>query len=337
MKQSIAQMKVLVTGGAGYIGSHMAKYLIEKNCIVTVLDNLSTGHLHAVKKCNFVEGDLADQKLMGKVFSETQFDAVFHFAAFSQVGESVEYPLEYFRNNVSNTASLLHVMKQAEVNYLVYSSSAAVYGIPASNYVSETDPTNPINPYGRSKLVVEKLIEDCSAAGDLKAVCLRYFNAAGADPQAGLGECHEPETHLIPLVLQVASGKKKKITVYGDDYETPDGTCIRDFIHVRDLCEAHWLGLRQLMQKNTKYSIYNLGNGEGFSVLKVISCSREVTGKEIKCVLAKRRPGDPARLVANTSLARKELGWCPKYSDIKKIIEDAWIWERTMASTMSKR
>lgn len=337
MKQSIAQMKVLVTGGAGYIGSHMVKYLIEKKCMVTVMDNLSTGHLNAVQKCNFIEGDLADQKLIEKVFLETQFDAVFHFAAFSQVGESVMYPLEYFRNNVSNTANLLHVMKQAGVHHLVYSSSAAVYGIPSSISVSESDPTNPINPYGRSKLVVERLIEDCSAASDLKAVCLRYFNAAGADPQAGLGECHEPETHLIPLILQVASGKKNKITVYGDDYETPDGTCIRDYIHVRDLCEAHWLGLRHLMQNSNNYSIYNLGNGEGFSVLKIISCSREVTGKEIKSVFVKRRPGDPARLVANSSLARKELRWYPKHSDIKKIIKDAWTWERIMASAISKR
>jgi len=321
-------MKVLVTGGAGYIGSHMVKYLIKKKCSVTVIDNLSTGYRNAVKNCTFVQGDLADQQLIEEVLAETHFDAVFHFAAFSQVGESVVHPLKYFRNNVSNTANLLHAMEQAKVRYLVYSSSAAVYGEPEGDSISESDPTSPINPYGRSKLVTENLIKDCSAASDLKAVCLRYFNAAGADPETELGECHEPETHLIPLLLQVASGKQEKITVYGDDYETPDGTCIRDYIHVWDLCEAHWLGLKRIIQDSNKIRIYNLGNGEGFSVYEVIRCSKEVTGQKIKSVLEKRRLGDPVRLVANASLARKELGWRPKHSALEQIIADAWSWEK---------
>lgn len=295
-------------------------------CSVTVIDDLSTGNRDAAKECEFIHGNIGSPKFLEDVFSKNCFEAVFHFAAFSQVGESVNFPLRYFRNNVSNTATLLHAMEQANVNNLVYSSSASVYGNIQSVKISEFDPVNPINPYGFSKRVVEKLIEDCSAASDLNAVCFRYFNAAGADPEGELGECHEPETHLIPLVLKVASGEREEIQIYGDDYDTPDGTCIRDYIHVWDLCEAHWMGLLHIIKTN-KTSIYNLGNGEGASVYEVIKCAEKVTGREVKSFVSDRRAGDPPRLVADSSLANKELLWRPKYSDLSQIIRDAWRWE----------
>jgi UDP-glucose 4-epimerase len=320
-------MNVLVTGGAGYIGSHMIKYLVQKNCTVTVIDNLSTGNRNAVKSSNFIQGDLADQELLEEVFSKARYDAVFHFAAFSQVGESVRNPLKYFRNNISNTINLLNVMDEANVHHLVYSSSAAVYGNPVKDSISESDPLNPVNPYGLSKLVVEKIIEDWSSVCAVRAACFRYFNAAGADLDGELGESHDPETHLIPLILRVASGRMRKITIFGDNYETPDGTCVRDYIHVWDLCEAHWLGLQRIMT-GAKNCTYNLGNGTGFSIREVIECAQKVTGQKIEEVVSERRAGDPARLVANASLAIKELNWMPKHSMLQQILKDAWAWEK---------
>ena len=320
-------MNVLVTGGAGYIGSHMVKYLVKEDCTVTVIDNLSTGNRNAVKNCNFIQGDLADQGLLEEVFLKSRYDAVFHFAAFSQVGESVWNPLKYFRNNVSNTINLLNAMDEANVHHLVYSSSAAVYGNPVKDSISEADPLSPVNPYGLSKLVVEKMIRDWSSVSASRAVCFRYFNAAGADPDGELGESHDPETHLIPLVLRVALGRMREISIFGDDYETPDGTCVRDYIHVWDLCAAHWLGLQRIMTGG-KFFIYNLGNGTGFSVREVIGCAEKVTGQKIKSLISKRRTGDPARLVADPSLAIKELNWQAKNASLQQIIKDAWGWER---------
>lgn len=322
-----SQMNVLVTGGAGYIGSHMVKYLIQKDCTVTVIDNLSTGNRNAVTISNFIQGDLADQGLLEETFSKARYDAVFHFAAFSQVGESVRNPLKYFRNNVSNTINLLNAMDEANVHHLVYSSSAAVYGNPEKDSISESDPLSPVNPYGLSKLVVEKMIRDWSSVNASRAVCFRYFNAAGADLDGELGESHDPETHLIPLILRVASGRMREISIFGDDYETPDGTCVRDYIHVWDLCEAHWLGLKRIMKRGKNF-IYNLGNGTGFSVREVIGCAEKVTGQKIEQVVSERRAGDPARLVANASLAIRELNWTPKHSMLYQILEDAWEWEK---------
>lgn len=325
-------MKILVTGGAGYIGSHMVKYLAQRGCSVTVIDDLSTGNRDAVKNCTFVQGDFGDKQVTDSIFSKSKFEAVIHFAAFSQVAESTDQPLSYYYNNVSKTISLLRSMDQAGINYLVFSSSASVYGNPQDCPTPESAPLNPINPYGVSKCMTEKIVEDCSSASDLNAVMFRYFNAAGADPSGELGESHEPETHLIPIVLQAASGLREGIEIYGSDYDTPDGTCIRDFIHVWDLCEAHWLGLlRILKKKNT--STYNLGNGVGFSVKEVINSAEKITGKKVKKNVSARRSGDPARLVADSSLAQKELGWKPTRSSLNEIIEDAWAWQKKIRTT----
>jgi UDP-glucose 4-epimerase len=317
--------KVLVVGGAGYIGSHMVKRLGQLGCLVTTLDDLSSGHRDAVLSGDFVQGSIADADLLDRLLSQG-FDAVMHFASFIQVGESVQQPAKYYQNNVVNTLNLLEAMRAHGIQKFIFSSTAATFGEPQYTPIDERHPQQPINPYGRSKRMIEQVLADYDAAYGLKSVCLRYFNAAGADPEGQLGERHEPETHLIPLVLQAASGRRPHISVFGRDYDTPDGTCIRDYVHIADLCEAHWLALQSLMNGEPSQA-YNLGNGNGFSVQEVIDTAEAVTGRKIAVVDAPRREGDPARLVADATLARKQLGWQPQYADLATIIEHAWKWE----------
>lgn len=318
-------MKVLVVGGAGYIGSQMVKMLCQQGCSVTTLDNLSSGHRDAVLCGHFVQGNFGDRALLEAVLSRG-FDAVLHFASFIQVGESVQHPDKYYRNNVTYTLGLLDTMRAHGMNKFIFSSTAATFGEPHYTPIDELHPQQPINPYGRTKLMVEQALADYDIAYGLKSVCLRYFNAAGADPEGQLGERHDPETHLIPLVLQAASGRRPSISVFGRDYDTPDGTCIRDYIHIQDLCSAHWLALQSLMDGADSQS-YNLGNGNGFSVQEVIDTAEHVTGRNIPVANGPRRDGDPARLVADSRLAREKLGWHPQYSDLATIIEHAWKWE----------
>jgi UDP-glucose 4-epimerase len=318
-------MKVLVVGGAGYIGSHMVKMLAGRGCAVTTLDDLSTGFRDAVLFGEFVLGSCSDIALINSVLSQG-FDAVMHFASFSQVGESVKYPHKYYQNNVTNTLVLLDAMRQHGVKRFIFSSTAATFGEPVYIPMDEAHPQQPINPYGRSKLMVEQLLTDYDKAYGLRSVCLRYFNAAGADPQSELGERHNPETHLIPLVLQVASGRRSHISVFGRDYDTPDGTCVRDYIHIQDLCSAHWLALKYLVDGGGSQQ-FNLGNGGGFSVQDVIDCAARVTARAIAVVDEARRPGDPAQLVADATLAKLRLGWAPQYADLETIIGHAWHWE----------
>jgi UDP-glucose 4-epimerase len=319
-------MRILVVGGAGYIGSHMVKRLGQLACHVTTLDNLSAGHRDAVLCGEFVQGDMADLPLLKQVFAQGRFDAVMHFASFIQVGESVVEPAKYYQNNVVNTLQLLEVMRAHGVKRFIFSSTAATFGEPQYVPIDEAHPRQPINPYGRSKQMVEQVLADYDKAYGLKSVCLRYFNAAGADPEGQLGERHEPETHLVPLVLQTASGGRSHISVFGRDYDTPDGTCIRDYIHIADLCEAHWLALQHLNHGGDS-DAFNLGNGSGFSVQQVIETARQVTGRTIKVQEAPRRAGDPARLVADATRARQVLGWQPQYADLAVIIAHAWRWE----------
>lgn len=319
-------MKILVVGGAGYIGSHMVKMLLEQGHSVITFDNLSSGYRDAVLGGAFVKGDLANRAKLDEVFMTYRPDAVMHFASFIQVGESVKDPSKYYFNNFSNTMNLLDTMVKHDVKYFIFSSTAAIFGEPEYVPIDESHPKNPLNPYGRSKLMVEQVLQDYERAYGLKSVCLRYFNAAGADPEGLLGERHEPETHLIPLVLQAISGKRRDITVFGRDYETADGTCVRDYIHVVDLCAAHSLALARLMQTNESRQ-YNLGNGAGFSVNEVIQAAERVTGAKVKVVEGERREGDPAVLVADATRARQELGWNPIYFDLDNIISHAWQWE----------
>lgn len=320
-------MKILVIGGAGYIGSYMVKLLGVLGCTATTLDNLSSGHRDAVLFGDFVHGDLADKVLLANLLQPGRFDAVMHFASFIQVGESVQKPAMYYANNVTNTLYLLDAMRTAGVQRFIFSSTAATFGEPQYTPIDERHPQVPINPYGRSKLMIEQVLEDYDRAYGLKSVCLRYFNAAGADPEGELGERHDPETHLIPLVLQAASGRRAEIAVFGRDYDTPDGTCIRDYIHINDLCEAHWLALQSLMQ-GAGSQRYNLGNGAGFSVQEVIDAARRVTGRPIAVRDAPRREGDPARLVADATLARQQLAWAPQFSNLETIVAHAWEWEQ---------
>ena len=321
-------MKTLVVGGAGYIGSHMVKHLCRAGAQVTVLDDLSSGYRDAVVSgAELVVGSAADAGLLATLLAQHRFDAVMHFASFIQVGESVADPAKYYANNVAATLTLLDAMRQAEVRRFIFSSTAAVYGDPSYVPIDEAHPKNPINPYGRSKWMVEQVLEDYDRAYGLKSVCLRYFNAAGADPEGELGERHVPETHLIPLVLQVASGRREAISVFGTDYDTLDGTCIRDYIHVADLCDAHALALERLLAGGES-ARFNLGNGQGFSVNEVIEMVRHVTGREIPVRFEARRVGDPPRLVADSRQAREGLGWQPKRDDLATIIADAWAWER---------
>ncbi|WP_333877414.1 UDP-glucose 4-epimerase GalE [Methylobacter sp.] len=317
---------VLVVGGAGYIGSHMVWLLGQKGVNVVTLDNLSSGHRDAVLHGQFVHGDIADRLILDKVFREHKFDAVMHFASFIQVGESMQDPAKYYQNNVVNTLNLLNAMCTYGVDKFIFSSTAAIFGEPDYTPIDEAHPKQPINPYGWSKRMVEQALADYDHAYGLKSVCLRYFNAAGAHPAGLLGERHDPETHLIPLVLQAASGRRPHITVFGRDYDTPDGTCIRDYIHILDLAEAHWLAL-QYLQSGNDSNAFNLGNGNGYSVENVIQAARRVTGKTISVQEGQRREGDPARLVANADKIKQELGWQPAYADLDAIVEHAWRWE----------
>ena len=320
-------MKILVVGGAGYIGSHMAKTLVGAGVSVVVLDDFSTGYRQAVRYGDLVEGSFADRALLDKLFTDHQFDAVMHFASFIQVGESVRDPAPYYRNNVANTQVLLDAMLAHGIKRFVFSSTAAIFGEPTRIPIDESLPSAPINPYGRSKWMVEQILADYESAYGLESVCLRYFNAAGADPEGELGERHDPETHLIPLVLQAASGRRQAISVFGTDYDTPDGTCIRDYIHVNDLSAAHLLAVKRLLAGQGS-GRYNLGNGGGFSVNEVIETARQVTGRPIEVRFEPRRDGDPARLVADSRKAREELGWTPMFADLKTIIANAWAWEQ---------
>lgn len=318
---------ILVVGGAGYIGSHMVKILLERGFKVTVLDNLSTGHRDAMSGAAFVFGDLYERDVMDELCQDTYFDGVMHFASLIDVSESVRQPAKYYRNNVFKTQNLLDVMVAHRLCYLIFSSTAAIFGEPLQTLIDETHPKQPINPYGRSKWMVEQMLGDYDSAYGLKSVSLRYFNAAGADPAGQLGERHDPETHLIPLVLQAASGRRAQISVFGNDYPTPDGTCIRDYVHVNDLCEAHLLALQHLWDGNNS-TAYNLGNGQGFSVQEVIDSARQVTAREIAVEYCARRAGDPTRLVADARRAREELGWVPQYADLSTIVAHAWQWEQ---------
>ncbi|PMC37537.1 UDP-glucose 4-epimerase GalE [Bacillus sp. UMB0899] len=319
-------MAVLVCGGAGYIGSHTVSELLDRNEEVVVVDNLQKGHLPAVLEgAKLYKGDLRDEAFLKSVFQENEIEAVIHFAADSLVGESVEKPLQYYENNVYGTMCLLKVMTEFNVKKIVFSSTAATYGEAENIPIVETDPTVPTNPYGETKLAVEKMLKWSEQAYGLKYVVLRYFNVAGAHMKGKLGEDHDPETHLIPIILQVALGDREKIMIFGDDYKTEDGTCIRDYIHVTDLADAHILAIEKLRKENTS-ATYNLGNGNGFSVKEVIETARKVTGHPIPAEVAPRRAGDPAVLIASSEKAIKELGWKPKYADLHTMIESAWNW-----------
>lgn len=316
-------MKVLVCGGAGYIGSHMVKMLHQQGHQVVTFDNLSTGHRRAVKWGDFVQGDLLNPTDLFKLFQNHAFDAVMHFAARSLVGESVQNPALYYRNNVTGTYNLLEAMRNKGVNRFIFSSTAAIFGNPVSDKIDEEHPKNPINPYGRTKLMVEQMLQDYASAYGLGAVCLRYFNAAGADPDGELGEEHDPETHLIPNILKAALGQGPGLKIFGDDYPTPDGTCIRDYIHINDLCDAHLKAL-QYLEQNPGFHAFNLGNGNGFSVKQVLSAAERVAGKSIEHEIAERRVGDPAVLVAESERAVEILQWQPKHQEINSIIQSAW-------------
>ena len=323
-------MSVLVLGGAGYIGSHTVERLVEAGKDVVVVDSLVTGHLAAVRKeAKFYQGDLADKDFMRKVFTENpDIDAVIHFAAFSLVAESMKDPLKYFDNNTAGMVKLLEVMNEFDIKYIVFSSTAATYGIPEKMPIYEDDPQLPINPYGESKLMMEKIMRWADEAYGIKFVALRYFNVAGAKPDGSIGEDHHPETHLLPIVLQVAMGEREKLQIFGDDYNTPDGTNVRDYVHPFDLADAHILAVDYLRNGNES-SAFNLGSSTGFSNLEIVKAAREVTGKEIPAEIAARRGGDPDTLIAASEKARKVLGWKPEFDDIHKIIETAWKWHTT--------
>lgn len=318
-------MHVLLCGGAGYIGSHMARWLSSGGYQVTVLDNFSTGHRAAVRWGRLVEGDLLDQSFVDSIFAQGRFDAVMHFCARSLVGESVAKPYDYYANNVVGTLNLLRAMRTHDVRLLVFSSTAAVYGHPLSGLIDEDHPMAPINPYGASKLMTERMLGDAATAYGLSSVSLRYFNAAGAHSEGSIGEAHHPETHLIPNVLKSVLGQGAGLKVLGEDYPTPDGTCVRDYVHVDDLAQAHELALRY-MEAHPGAHVFNLGSGKGFSVREVISVAEQVTGRRVPYEMAPRRAGDPAVLVASSDRARQILGWQPVYGDLASIIESAWRW-----------
>ena len=318
---------ILVVGGAGYIGSHMCKYLAKHGYVPVVLDNLVYGHQESVKWGPFYKGSMNDYGLLKKIFSVHHIEAVMHFAGYCYVGESVLNPAKYYENNVSATLTLLRTMVDERVKHLIFSSSCAVYGEPIETPISENHPKAPINPYGRTKLMVETILSDFHTAHDLSFACLRYFNAAGADPDGELGEDHNPETHLIPLVLQAALSDKRVVSIYGRDYPTKDGTCIRDYIHIDDLAQAHFLVLERLLNGEVGGQ-YNLGNGNGHSVKEVIDVASIVTGRPIPVVFTARRAGDPSILVSSSGKAIKELGWQPRYVNLEKVIETAWLWHK---------
>ena len=316
---------ILVVGGAGYIGSHMVRQLNQANHAVVTLDNLSTGNRRLIGHGGFVEGDLGDADLLNRLFRAHAIDAVMHFAAFSQVGESVIQPLKYYRNNISATITLLDAMVRHNIKHFIFSSTAAVYGEPESIPIAEDHLCMPTNPYGNTKLAVERMLADCDIAHGLTYTALRYFNAAGADGSGEIGEMHDPETHLIPIVLQTAAGQRDHIQVFGTDYPTTDGTCIRDYVHVNDLAQAHLLALDALLE-GAGSAVYNLGSSKGYSVREVIGKAEAVTGRKIPVEEAPRRAGDPAVLIASSDRIKKELGWMPVYDNLEAIIESAWNW-----------
>lgn len=320
-------MRILVTGGAGYIGSHVVKALMAENHEVVVLDNLSLGHRPAVGQAPLIEVDLLDKPALEWLLATHPVEAVIHFAALSQVGESQRQPGRYALNNVGGTANLLDAVVAAGCRLFVFSSTAAVYGIPEQTPITEEAPCRPVNTYGETKLFNERLLARFDQAHSLRYISLRYFNAAGADPDGELGEDHQPETHLIPLVLATALGQRPAVQIYGTDYPTRDGTCIRDYVHVSDLAEAHLLAVKALAA-GVPSNTYNLGNGEGFSVREVVACAERVTGRKLPVVEAPRRPGDPPVLVASSARAVAELGWHPKYADLETIVSTAWEWHR---------
>lgn len=322
-------MTILVLGGAGYIGSHAVDQLIEKGYDVAVVDNLLTGHRQAVHTdARFYEGDIRDKEFLRGVFQKETIEGVLHFAASSLVGESVEKPLVYFNNNVYGMQGLLEVMHEFDVKRIVFSSTAATYGEPKESPITEESPTNPKNPYGESKLMMEKMMKWCDEAYGMRYVALRYFNVAGAKNDASIGEDHTPETHLVPIILQVALGQRESLAIYGDDYDTPDGTCIRDYVQVEDLIAAHILALEYLKAGNES-NFFNLGSNKGYSVTEMLEAAREVTGRDIPAKIAPRRAGDPSRLVASSEKARAILGWAPEYTDVKEIIKTAWAWHES--------
>ncbi len=321
-------MSILVCGGAGYIGSHMVAELLENGEEVVILDNFQKGHIDAISGGKLYVGDIRDRKILDKVFKENKIEAVIDFAADSLVGESVENPLKYFANNVGGTISLLEAMRDYGTKYIVFSSTAATYGEPENTPILEGDKTFPTNPYGESKLTVEKILKWCDGAYGIKYTALRYFNAAGAHINGKIGEDHNPETHLIPLIFQAALKKREKIYIFGDDYKTNDGTCIRDYVHVTDLASAHLLALKRL-KIGKDSATYNLGNGKGFSVKEVVDVTRKVTGLNIDAEIAPRRAGDPAILIASSQKAMEELNWRPRFNSLETIIDTAWKWQKT--------
>lgn len=329
-------MTILVLGGAGYIGSHTVYELIDKGEKVVIADSLQTGHIEAVHpKAKFYKGDIRDKSFLDALFDIEKIDSIIHFAANSLVGESMTDPLKYYDNNLYGTMVLLESMVKNGVNKIVFSSTAATYGEPENIPIKESDKKKPTNTYGETKLAMEKMMKWVSNAHDLKFVSLRYFNASGAHSSGEIGEDHKPETHLIPLILQVPNGQREHIGIFGDDYETPDGTCIRDYIHVTDLAEAHILAVEYL-QKGNESDIFNLGNGIGFSVKEVVETARKVTGHPIPAVISPRRAGDPAQLIASSEKAKKVLGWNPKHEDLNEIIASAWKWHQKHPNGFSK-
>lgn len=320
--------EILVVGGAGYIGSHMCKYLHGKGMVPVVLDNLSLGHRESVKWGPLYVGNLDDSELLDEIFTKHDIQAVMHFAAFCYVGESMTEPLKYYQNNIASTLGLLSSMVEHGIDKMIFSSSCATYGEPETLPIHEGQTQKPINPYGRTKLMMENILDDLDSANGLKSVCLRYFNAAGADPEGELGEDHDPETHLIPLVLYAALDQLEQLTVFGNDYPTEDGTCIRDYIHINDLAQAHYLALNYLLSGGESKK-YNLGNGNGYSILDVINTAIKVSNRDIRYTIADRRPGDPAILVGSSDKAIQELKWQPVYTDLETIIQTAWDWHST--------
>ncbi|MFH1985673.1 MAG: UDP-glucose 4-epimerase GalE [Pseudomonadota bacterium] len=318
---------ILVTGGAGYIGSHACKALAAGGYTPIVYDNLSRGHAWAVKWGPLEKGDILDGERLVAVMKQYRPQAVMHFAAFAYVGESVEHPEMYYRNNTVGSLTLIEAMVEAGISKMIFSSTCAIYGEPMALPLVESHPQKPVNPYGFSKMAVERMLADAEIAHGLRHVNLRYFNAAGADPEGAVGEVHDPETHLIPLVLDAIDGRREKLSVYGDDYDTPDGTCIRDYIHISDLAQAHLLALKAL-QGDAQSASYNLGNGNGFSIRQLIAVAEKVTGRKVPYEIANRRSGDPAVLVGDAMKIREKLGWAPRFPDLEGIIETAWRWHQ---------